>query len=510
MFFQGVGQLFPWNAFITAAAYFGTRFCTTAFSTDFENYLSIAFTASQTIGLALTLLYGNKFNYHQKIVYPLLIYAGIFAVVTALVLVVDVNPTGLFWMTFMSCVLCGLFGAFLNAGFFSLGAVFPPAYTGAMMSGQGLAGMTVSIASIVSQAAGPMTEGFCSGEEEITGCADYVTNYSAFSYFMISTVVLLSCVILFYVLMKLPFTIYNMRINGQLEAFEPLLATENPINSNDSSANSSYNASFSSGRTSDYIPSDVVNNAALSLSGITKRNEKDGDNSADYEVEGGTGIGQSQPGGAVSFKDSKLVTGESDRHSLEKSMADAMGITSIGEIKRVFNTIRVPALSVFFVFTVTISIFPALTVTAISDQNCQTNERFFNDLFVPFLFVLFNIGDFSGRILAATFPYFTAENIWLPSAARCIFYPLFLLCNIKGTKLPVVFQSDFWPILFMIAFGTSNGYVSSCSMMLGPTIVSPQDAPLAGNIMIFCLTAGLMAGSTLAFVITLISQGHID
>ena len=102
MFWQGVGQLFPWNAFITAAAYFGARFCTTDMANDFENYFSISFTAFQTAGLGLSVLYGNRFSLHDKIVYPLVCYSVLFALTTALVLVKNIDGYLLFWVTFVS------------------------------------------------------------------------------------------------------------------------------------------------------------------------------------------------------------------------------------------------------------------------------------------------------------------------------------------------------------------------------------------------------------------------
>ena len=35
MFYQGIGNLLPWNAFITAAAYFKGRFCGTSLESKF-------------------------------------------------------------------------------------------------------------------------------------------------------------------------------------------------------------------------------------------------------------------------------------------------------------------------------------------------------------------------------------------------------------------------------------------------------------------------------------------
>jgi hypothetical protein len=73
---------------------------------------------------------------------------------------------------------------------------------------------------------------------------------------------------------------------------------------------------------------------------------------------------------------------------------------TIAEIWTTFKIIQVPALSVFNVFWVTIGVFPALTVEMQSTENCSSDARFFNDLFIPFLFVAFNLGDFTGRTLA--------------------------------------------------------------------------------------------------------------
>ena len=52
-FWQGMANLFPWNAYITAAGYFVIRFCGSTFADSFENFFSVAFMVSQTILLVL-------------------------------------------------------------------------------------------------------------------------------------------------------------------------------------------------------------------------------------------------------------------------------------------------------------------------------------------------------------------------------------------------------------------------------------------------------------------------
>ena len=41
-FLLGIGSLLPWNAFITASAYYKARFCGTPFFVNFEAFFSVA------------------------------------------------------------------------------------------------------------------------------------------------------------------------------------------------------------------------------------------------------------------------------------------------------------------------------------------------------------------------------------------------------------------------------------------------------------------------------------
>jgi len=49
---------------------------------------------------------------------------------------------------------------------------------------------------------------------------------------------------------------------------------------------------------------------------------------------------------------------------------------------------------------------------------------------------------------------------------------LILLCNAQGTRgkrgLPLVFNSDAFPIVFNLLFALSNGYLSSVAMITAP------------------------------------------
>lgn len=171
--------------------------------------------------------------------------------------------------------------------------------------------------------------------------------------------------------------------------------------------------------------------------------------------------------------------------------------------------VRVASLSVFFNFLVTIALFPATTVKIASIGECDSDaSRFSNDLFIPFMFVLFNSGDLVGRIVSGFSRLgVSTDNLFPLACGRVIFFPLFLLCNVTDSQLPHIFLSDVWPCSFMFLFGVSGGFVANVSMMLGPALVSPRNAALAGNIMILSLSTGLLGGSMASFLVLYISQG---
>lgn len=205
---EGLGNLFPWNIFITASSYFSNRLCGTPYEGNFENFFSFSLQLFQTLGLVLSILYQNSISYKTQILWPLVLYAVIFGLTTVFV-VIDMSPSTLFFLTLTSTSLCGFFTAFLTGGLFGLSAKFPPMYTGAVMTGQGVAGLIVSISSLVTTIAGPSIDDCndnANGADD-TIC-EFKVDYGAFSYFLLATLVLAVCVALFYVLLQLPITTY--------------------------------------------------------------------------------------------------------------------------------------------------------------------------------------------------------------------------------------------------------------------------------------------------------------
>ncbi len=203
-FWEGLGNLFPWNAFITASYYFADRFCGTPYEDTFENFFSITFTLSQTIGLALAIKYEDKIKLKHRVLFPLITYSTIF-IITTLFVLFPMDGSLLFWLTLLSACICGLCGALLSGGLFGLAAIFPPKYTSNLMNGQALAGLTVSFSSIVTSLASDRID-VCSDDDLSDDGCGFSVNYSALAYFLIATIVLTSCIFAFIALLKLPIT----------------------------------------------------------------------------------------------------------------------------------------------------------------------------------------------------------------------------------------------------------------------------------------------------------------
>lgn len=436
------------------------RFCGTLFEENFENYFSVSFMLFNTVGLALAVKYQEHMQLQHRVMVPLVVSLIVFAITTLLV-TIKVDPLLLFWVTLISCAVCGFANAIGSGGLFGFAAMLPARYTGALMSGQGLAGFFVSMASALTTAFGPevdlCTDDDSADDDDGDECSDD-TDYSAFSFFLVSCVVLATCIVAFIVLVEMPYTKHYIQIFKEHESKARQLS--------------------------------LARAAASPF--VTDKNLI-----ANLEEEG-------------LDENVVLLNDNNKTESLLPASNDAVPTISLKQMMRVFGKIKVQALLVFYCFVVTLSIFPSITVLIESENKCDRSNRFYNDMWIPFIFLMFTTFDFVGRVLASMFTCgITPNNIWIPMLLRTAFFPLFLLCNIPGSQLGTVFTSDAWPIVFMFLFATSNGYLSSLCMMFGPGLVEPRDTGVAGTMMVFFLTLGLLSGASFSFVLRLISQGSV-
>ncbi|XP_042076244.1 equilibrative nucleoside transporter 1 [Haplochromis burtoni] len=190
---------------------------------------------------------------------------------------------------------------------------------------------------------------------------------------------------------------------------------------------------------------------------------------------------------------------EAEKRPVVNLMEDETKPTS--SVFNIFKQIWVMALSVCFIFTVTIGVFPAVTVDV---KSTVAGESAWEKYFIPVsCFLLFNVMDWAGRSLTAICMWPGKDSIWLPILVglRVVFIPLFMLCNVQPRVISqtVWFSHDAWYIIFMIFFAFSNGYLASLCMCFGPKKVSQHEAETAGAIMAFFLSLGLALGAAVSF-----------
>ncbi|XP_008820484.1 equilibrative nucleoside transporter 2 [Nannospalax galili] len=166
----------------------------------------------------------------------------------------------------------------------------------------------------------------------------------------------------------------------------------------------------------------------------------------------------------------------------------------------VFQKIWLTALCLVLVFTVTLSVFPAITAMVTSSTSPGKWSQFFNPICC---FLLFNIMDWLGRSLTSYFLWPDEDSRLLPLLVclRFLFVPLFMLCHVpKRARLPILFRQDAYFITFMLLFAISNGYLVSLTMCLAPRQVLPHEREVAGALMTFFLALGLSCGASLSFL----------
>ncbi|XP_023724605.1 equilibrative nucleoside transporter 1 isoform X2 [Cryptotermes secundus] len=162
--------------------------------------------------------------------------------------------------------------------------------------------------------------------------------------------------------------------------------------------------------------------------------------------------------------------------------------------------------NVFFVFFVTLTIFPAVhSEIKISDENnFFTGDRFYSDVTC---FLTFNICAVIGSTLATRITWPSPKYLVWPIVLRVLFIPFFLSCNYQpqvGREIPVLINSDwgYWAGAALMAI--TSGYFSSVAMMYCPRCVEPQYASTAGMFGGASLITGIVCGIFFTMVMPLI------
>ncbi|KAF7667368.1 hypothetical protein LDENG_00065730 [Lucifuga dentata] len=190
----------------------------------------------------------------------------------------------------------------------------------------------------------------------------------------------------------------------------------------------------------------------------------------------------------------------------EGGTAAGTGSTAVPPLQTILRNTWVLGLSVFYVFFVSIMVFPAVS-SGIQSIQKDSGSPWTTTYFVPLTsFLLYNSADFCGRQATAWLQVPGPTSRVLPMLVLCrsALVPLFVFCNYQPREhvRTVLFTNDLYPVVFNCLLGLSNGYLGTLPMIYGPKVVPRELAEATGVVMSFFLTLGLAMGS--AFTVLLV------
>ncbi|XP_066535388.1 equilibrative nucleoside transporter 3 [Hoplias malabaricus] len=178
---------------------------------------------------------------------------------------------------------------------------------------------------------------------------------------------------------------------------------------------------------------------------------------------------------------------------------------SVPPLKPILEKTWVLGFCVFYVFFISIMIFPAVS-SGIQSVDRDSGNPWSTVYFVPLTsFFLYNVADFCGRQMTAWLQLPGPTSLLLPAlvVSRTALVPLFLFCNYQPRHhlVQVYFAHDFFPVIFACLLGLTNGYLGTLPMIYGPKVVPRELAEPTGVVMSFFLTMGLATGSAISVLL---------
>ncbi|KAJ0515367.1 putative equilibrative nucleoside transporter, MFS transporter superfamily [Helianthus annuus] len=365
-FLLGAGNLLPWNALITAIDYFGYLYP----DKHVEKVFSVAYMGSSL----LTLICMIKWSSFSRLVgFQVRMNVGFTMFVASLM----VSPTldwvswheksmSAFYVVVASVVVCGLADGLVGGSLIGSAGKLPKEYMQAVFAGTASSGVLVSFLRIITKASLP---------HDPQGLKK-----SAHLYFLVSTVILLLCMVCCTLLYKLPVMEHHYKLQQ--------------------------------------------NNGSASQ-------------------------------------------------------------TKLWDVAR---TIQWPALGIFIIYTVTLSIFPGFLAENIK-------SKLLKDWYPIILITIYNIADFGGKCFTAVYVLRSVAKATWGCLGRLLLYPLFSAC-LHGPKWV---RNEVFVVFLTVVLGFTNGYLTSVIMILAPKSVPPSEAEMAAVVMALFLCLGLVSGSVLGW-----------
>jgi len=326
---------------------------------------------------------------------------------------------------------------------YGFAGLLPEIYTQGVMTGQAVAGVTVSLTRILTKYFYPDTdEGIKSGGKV---------------FFIVGALWLVMCAICFSIATRGSFTKHY--VNKYKESRQALLDSQNNH--------------FATGESS---PAPATGNSPANFS-FRKylKNNFDGD------APDGTFSKQGTPKLWGSLRASTPINGGAPKRTRPRT-----------SYRKINHKIYKLGLCGVMVFLATFLPFPGLMVTLESQYKILGNGWF-----AIVLITEFTVFDTIGRYSAGyTKLGLTKERLWLPIFLRFLLYPIFLLYYMR------LYHNEIVIFVANAVLALSNGFLFTIAMMLAPGQLLTHEKEVGGAIMSFYSQFGILSGCAGALVIS--------
>ncbi|XP_046667312.1 equilibrative nucleoside transporter 1 [Homalodisca vitripennis] len=185
-----------------------------------------------------------------------------------------------------------------------------------------------------------------------------------------------------------------------------------------------------------------------------------------------------------------------NQKEMAKRRPNSLGSAPRIPYSKVFLQCFPQCFNVFFIFFVTLTVFPAIhSDIKRADSNFFVGEKYYTHITC---FLTFNLCACIGSWLATFGSWPSSRWVVVPVVLRVLFIPIFLICNYQPLKMvrlfPILIVNDwvYWSIA--VVFALSSGYFSSVCMMYCPRMVKPEHASIAGMFGAASLITGIFSG----------------
>jgi len=146
-------------------------------------------------------------------------------------------------------------------------------------------------------------------------------------------------------------------------------------------------------------------------------------------------------------------------------------------------------LGILLSYMVTLSLFPGIESEI---QSCSLG-----DWMPVILMATFNITDLVGKMLSGLDHSWSCGELVLWPLSRLLLIPLLVMC--AAPHHAPLFTGEWLPISFTVLLGLSNGLFGSLPIILAPSKVRETERELTGNLMTFSYCSGLTLGALMSY-----------